>query len=91
MVAEEVGYYYFAPSGVSRFDDFFKVFSLLSSSRHLLRLSNNLAARDLLGLWYSLIILLHLLYVLYVSLLPFFRWLPVRPSTVMTSSSLNQV
>ena len=40
-------------------DDFFKVFSLLSSSRHLHRLSNNLAARDLLGLWYSLIILLH--------------------------------
>ena len=42
MVAEEVGYS-FAPSGVSRYDDFFNVFSLLSSSRHLLRLSNNLA------------------------------------------------
>ena len=72
MVAEEVGYY-FAPSGVSRFDDFFIVFSLLSSSRNLLRLSNNLAARDLLGLWYSLIILLHLLYCIicqFAALLP---------------------
>ena len=38
-----------------------------------------------------LIILLHLLYVLYVSLLPLFRWLPVRPSTVMTSLNPNPV
>ena len=42
MVTEEVGYS-FAPSGILRYDDFFKVFSFLSSSRHLLRLSNNLA------------------------------------------------
>ena len=53
--------------------------SLLSSSRHPHRLSNNLTARDLLGLWCSLIILLHYIFVLYVSLLPFFRWLPVWP------------
>ena len=38
---------------------FFKVFSLLSSSRHLHRLSINITARDLLGLWCSLIISLH--------------------------------
>ena len=38
-----------------------------------------------------LIILLHLFYVLYVSLLPFFRWLPVRPSTVVTSLNPNPV
>ena len=57
---------------------FFKIFSLLSSSCHLHRLSINITARDLLGLWCSLIILLHLIFVLYVSLLPFFRWLPVR-------------
>ena len=38
-----------------------------------------------------LIILLHLLYVLYVSLLPLFRWLPVRPSTVVTSLNPNPV
>ena len=58
MVAEEVCYL-FAPSGVSLFDVIFIVFSLLSSSRHLHRLSNKLSARDLLGLWCSLIILLH--------------------------------
>ena len=45
MVAEEVCCY-FAPYGVSIFYDFFKVFYLLSSSRHLHRLSNNLTARD---------------------------------------------
>ena len=45
MVAEEV-YCYIAPDGVSIFSDFFKVFYLLSSSRRLHRLSNNLAARD---------------------------------------------
>ena len=38
-----------------------------------------------------LIILLHLLYVLYVSLLPLFCWLPVRPSTVVTSLNPNPV
>ena len=47
------------PSGVSIFDDFFKVFSLLSSSRPLHRLSINLTARGLLRLWCSLIIFLH--------------------------------
>ena len=47
------------PSGVSIFDDFFKVFSLLSSSRPLHRLSINLTARSLLRLWCSLIIFLH--------------------------------
>ena len=35
-----------APDGVSMFYDFFKVFYLLSTSRRLNRLSNNLAARD---------------------------------------------
>ena len=45
MVAEEV-YCSIAPDGVSIFYDFFKVFYLLSSSRRLHRLSNNLTARD---------------------------------------------
>ena len=42
MVNGEVDYS-ITPSGVSSYDDFFKVFCLLSSSHHLLRLSNNLA------------------------------------------------
>ena len=45
MVAEEV-YCSIAPDGVSIFYDFFKVFYLLSSSRRLHRLSDNLTARD---------------------------------------------
>ena len=45
MVAEEV-YCSIAPDGVSIFYDFFKVFYLLSSSRRLHRLSNNLTTRD---------------------------------------------
>ena len=45
MVAEEV-YCSIAPAGMSIFYDFFTVFYLLSSSRRLHRLSNNLAARD---------------------------------------------
>ena len=45
MVAEEV-YCSIATDGVSIFYDFFKVFYLLSSSRHLHRLSDNLTARD---------------------------------------------
>ena len=44
MVAEEVCF--IAPDGVSIFYDFFKVFSLLSSSCRLHRLSDNLTARD---------------------------------------------
>ena len=45
MVAEEV-YCSIAPDGVSIFYDFFKVFYLLSSSRRLHRLSDNLTARN---------------------------------------------
>ena len=45
MVAEEVSCSV-TPDGVSIFYDFFKVFSFLSSSRHLHRLSNILTARD---------------------------------------------
>ena len=45
MVAEGV-YCFIAPDGVSIFYDFFRVFYLLSSSRHLHRLSANLTARD---------------------------------------------
>ena len=45
MVAEEV-YCSIAPDDVLIFYDFFKVFYLLSSSRRLHRLSDNLTARD---------------------------------------------
>ena len=45
MVAEEV-YCSIAPDGVSICYDFFKVFSLSSSSCRLHRLSDNLTARD---------------------------------------------
>ena len=45
MVAEEV-YCSIAPDGVSIFYDFFNVFYLLSSSRCLHRLSDNLTAHD---------------------------------------------
>ena len=69
MVAEEV-YCSIAPDGVSIFYDFFKVFYLLSSSRRLHRLSDNLTARD-----YIRVVMLTVFIIIY--LLPFLRWLPV--------------
>ena len=84
MVAEEVGYS-FAPSGVSRYDDFFKVFSFLSSSL------TYLGYPTILRFVWVVVFLIILLHLLYVSLLPLFRWLPVRLSTVVTSLNPNPV
>ena len=87
MVTEEVGYS-FAPSGVPRYDDFFKSFNYYPPPATYLGYPTLLRfVRVVL----FLIILLHLFYVLYVSLLPLFRWLPVRPSTVVTSLNPNPV
>ena len=80
MVTGEVDYS-FTPSGVSSYDDFFKVFFVYPPPATYLGYPTIL----------RLIILLHLFYVLYVSLPPLFRWLPVRPSTVMTSLNPNPV
>ena len=79
MVAEEV-YCSIAPDGVSLFYDFFKVFYLLSSSRRLHRLSDNLTARDYMKVVMLTVFVMTLAICIigYVSLLPFLRWLPVR-------------
>ena len=87
MVTGEVDYS-FTPSGVSCYDDFFKVFFVYPPPAAYLGYPTILRFVRVIV---CLIILSHLFYVLYVSLLPLFRWLPVRPSTVMTSLNPNPV
>ena len=66
------------PDGVNIYLRLFIVFYYFSSSRRLHRLSTTLTTRAYIRVVLLTVFIFILYILLYVSLLPFFRWLPVR-------------